>query len=162
MEHSLGCYLSKVQGLAVLHLGRTDDQPEEHRSLFCCINHPVRCCPFQAALSSEEFPGEPVPRQSFAVLDVADICLRQRACPGIASLDNCRLLVVHTGYPQLRSSCSANHSFKLVISSSSSGLRRVRLPLAVRFVMSRMVFNRSSVMPLCLPKILVTRFLVCS
>jgi hypothetical protein len=48
------------------------------------------------------------------------------------------------------------------MSSASYGVLRVIFPFAVRWLMARMFFNVSSVIPCCLPKILATRLLVCS
>src|ERR687895_253209 len=83
MQHGLAGDLSKVQGVAVLQLERTNDDAEKGRSLFCLIYHPVGVLPVHATLSSEEFPGEFFAVQSFAVLDVADIRFCHAPCSGI-------------------------------------------------------------------------------
>jgi hypothetical protein len=47
------------------------------------------------------------------------------------------------------------------MSSAICGVLRVIFPLAVRWLMARMVLSMSSVIPCCLPKMFVTRLLVC-
>jgi hypothetical protein len=59
------------------------------------------------------------------------------------------------------SSSSASRFSTASMSSLICRVRRVRFPLAVRWLMARIFFNTSSVIPYCLPKMFATRLLVC-
>src|SRR5207248_3152330 len=93
-----------------------------------------------------------------AVLDIAD----GGFCPGALLLPSFDIIGLHNcHYFVFSSSPSRSHFSTALISSVSGGVVRVRLALVRLSAVSKISLSESSVIPACMPKVLVATILVC-